>query len=195
MVAKFETQYVSDLEKYGIAQFVQGCQYITRDENGVINNYPTIMHEYYGKIVPYFHPSMAIDGFMSDPLAWGKDVSKSRHHYYITKDPAKNYSGDDYYGNRLPKNPILYLTDHPGVAGYYPAQKRAYNIAMKFKTCIYKAAEVPKVVNPLSIDFATPIHCVEWASSYIYNFDKKKFETLPDIEPYCLASNSFTVRN
>lgn len=191
MSANYQTKTGTSVEKYGIGQFIQGCQYISRKQNGVVTNYPVTKREFMGKVIPYFHPTMAVDGFISDPLSWGEDAEAARHSTYLTKDPSGPWTADDYYnGRNTPADNRLYVVDRPGVAGFYADSQRAYNISLKFKICIYKSADVPREVDPNSQDFAKPIHCVEWASSYVYNFDKGAFETLPDVVPYCSGPDS-----
>jgi hypothetical protein len=139
-----------------------------------------------GKTIPFFSKKMEIDGFTWDPLFRGAETKKLRHFYYLSIDPTVDYTGDDYYGIRGPVENKLYMVDHPGIAGYYADSDRAYNISLKFKTCLYKSADVPKeVIDRTSQDFAKPLHCLEWASSYVYNYSKNKFETLQEIAPYC----------
>jgi hypothetical protein len=186
MVANYQTTKSSSIEKYGIGQFIEGCQYVSKLENGVVVNYPVIKREFMGEMISYFHPEMVVDGFIPDPLAWGEDANASRHSTYITKEPSGDFTAKDYYnGLNLPRDNRLYVIDRPGVAGYYANSERAYNISLKFKTCIYKAADVPKDVHFTNTTFATPLHCVEWASSNVYNYEKGIFETLPEISPYC----------
>lgn len=186
MVANYETTNKKSLEKYGIVQFMQGCQYLSRKVDGVITNYPVIKREFMGKTIPFFSKEMEIDGFTYDPLYRGAVPKELRHFYYLSIDPTVDYSGKDYYGVRGPVSNKLYMIDHPGIAGYYPDSGRAYNISLKFKICLYKSEDVPReVLDRTSQDFAKPLHCLEWASSHVYNYEKNKFESLPEIAPYC----------
>ena len=51
------------------------------------------------------------------------------------------------------------------------------NAALQFKTCIYKASDVPTATRRDNIKFAKPITCFEWQNVYVYDFDKARFET------------------
>jgi hypothetical protein len=190
MVASYETDTNSNLEKYGVGQFIQGCQYFSKREKGVVTRLPVVVRQYRGKWIPYFHPKMVIDGFTVDPLSWGDDSKKPRHFNYFTKFPDREFLAEDYHGVKPSQGTQLYVEDHPGVATYYPDTDHAYNISLKFKTCIYRSADVPKKVAANNLNFAKPIHCFEWASSYVYNFEQEKFETLPEIDPYCFSQKT-----
>ncbi len=191
MTASYETDKNSNLEKYGIAQFIQGCQFMSKIENGKVTRYPAIAREFMGKYIRYLHPKMEIDGFVPDPLSWSYDPKLSRHYSYYNKNPSqRDIVHDDYYGAKPPTESKLYVQDRPGVASFYADSTRAYNVSLKFKTCIYRSADVPTVVDSKNLNFAQPIHCFDWASSYIYNFELGKFETLPEIDPYCLSDAS-----
>ncbi|MFL5813099.1 MAG: hypothetical protein ACJ763_05935, partial [Bdellovibrionia bacterium] len=190
MVASYQTDKNSNLESYGIAQFIQGCQYLSKLENGSVVRYPVVVREYKGKTIPYFHPAMVIDGFTPDPLSWSDNPKDPRHFAYFNKYPDREIKSSDYHGIKPASGNKLYVEDHPGVATFFADTNRAYNISLKFKTCIYRAADVPKTVENDSSDFAKPIHCFDWASSYVYGFDQGKFETLSELDPYCFSQVS-----
>lgn len=190
MVSSYETDNNVNLEKYGIAQFIQGCQYISKRENGAVTRLPVIVREYRGKTIPYFHPTMVIDGFTPDPLSWDDDPKHSRHFAYFNKFPDREIQSADYHGVKPTLGTKLYVEDHPGVASYFADTDRAYNISLKFKTCIYRSADVSKDVAGDNLEFAKPLHCFDWASSYVYNFEQGKFENLSELDPYCFSQTS-----
>ncbi len=92
-----------------------------------------------------------------------------------------------YYGAEKPTIPVVYLTDHP--AGAFVTGTGVKNASLEFKTCIYKAIDVPTETRRDNIGFAKPITCFEWQNAYVYDFDNGKFQTrLADFpireEPY-----------
>lgn len=184
----YQTKKVSDLKDYGIVQFVEGCQFTSKFENGEIKNRQNVNRPYRGKIIPYLHPHLTVDGPSEDPIAWGSDeVRRSRHFFYLTREPGPDGSQrTDYFGIRPPQQSRLFVTSRPGgVAAYYPETKTAYNVSLHFKACIYKTDQVPESVEPEDVEFARPLHCLDWTSSYIYNFEKRTFEVKPGMHPFC----------
>lgn len=183
----YQTKKISDLQKYGIVQFVEGCQFMSKLENGEIQHSPKISRPYRGEIIPYFHPILMNDGPTKDPLVWGDASDQSRHFFYLNRPPVPNVKRE-YFGKKTPPQSRLYVTSRPGgVAAYYPETKTAYNTSLHYRTCLFKTDQVPQSVEPDEVEFATPLHCFDWFSSYIYNFDKRKFETKSEIDPYCFS--------
>jgi hypothetical protein len=74
-----------------------------------------------------------------------------------------------------PQAPVVYMSDYP--AGAFIAGSGIRNVALEFKTCIYKAGDVPSVTRREEISFAKPIHCFEWQNVYVYDFENAKFQT------------------
>ena len=73
------------------------------------------------------------------------------------------------------------MTDYP--AGAFVTGNGVKTTALQFKTCIYKASEVPAKTVRDNVNFATPIHCFEWQNIYVFDFAKGVFETkLPEQE-------------
>jgi hypothetical protein len=185
MFASYETENLEDLETYGFAQFIQGCQYISKKEkNGEIKNYDVTQKEFMGSYINYSFPQMVMDGFNRDPLSWSFYPNRGRHDDYHVVDPSLDKGL--YFKEYIPKENRLYISDRPDVVGFYPDSQRAYNMSVKFKLCLYKSADVPKFLADIyKIDFAKPIHCFEWASSNIWNYEKGRFEKHNDIAPFC----------
>ncbi len=183
----YETKSVSDLESYGVVQFIKGCAY-TRYKNadGSFNNLKNVAREFYGEYQKFDHPKWVIDSIDHDPLYNSYDASKNRHGYYRWNDNKKSFSknGEHYYFNETPSFPRLYVSDYPALASAEPDY--AKNVSLAFKTCIYKSSDIPLVTTPEEIDFATPIHCFDWTSSYTYDFDKKAYNRSDKIDPFCM---------
>src|SRR5437660_1403136 len=78
------------------------------------------------------------------------------------------------YAARKPESPVVYMADYP--TGAFVTGNRVKNAALEFKTCIYKASDVPAETRRDDIDFAKPITCFEWQSVYVYDFDKGAFQ-------------------
>jgi hypothetical protein len=181
----YNTSSLDTLEKYGIAQFIRGCVFYSQVVDGkVVREFDQIEH--YGKIVPFHFPQDVIDGFVKDPIDWGAEEGMpSRHFFYLNKFiGSQEPQPKDRYGIQKPTIPRLYLRDIPGVAQVMQ-DGSAKNISLQFRICIYKSADVPKVVEETNLTFATPLQCFNWNNSFVYNHGLKKYEQPADIVDFC----------
>jgi hypothetical protein len=71
--------------------------------------------------------------------------------------------------------PVVYMTDYP--AGAFVTGTGVKNAALEFKTCLFKASDVPAETRRDDVNFAKPITCFRWENVYVYDFDKQKFQT------------------
>ncbi len=192
MYASYRTDKIEKLGKYGIGQFIRGCMFDSRMENGELKKSVRYSREYYGKTMLYHHPEKAIDGIVRDPLDWGwESVPNQRHAYYQWNPKPELYDvkGSKYVIEADPTLPTLFVSDRPGTVFYDANAKTAKNISLEFSTCIYKTKEVPTDVAPDKLDFAEPIQCFSWTSSFVYNHRKGKFETLKTLDSICTDKN------
>jgi hypothetical protein len=67
------------------------------------------------------------------------------------------------------------MADYPH--GAFVTGAGVKNAALEFKTCIYKATDVPRETRRDDIAFARPITCFEWQNIYVYDFAQGKFQT------------------
>jgi hypothetical protein len=185
---EYETDSVDALEKYAIVQFKKGCVfYSSKNGEGKITRNVSDTVPSFGEDIPFCFRKWVIDSQDTDP-AYNSDPEYGRFYFLRWNEPG---SYDDwtqkYYGAEKPKIPVVYMTDYPG--GAFVAGTGVRNVALEFKTCIYKAADVPAATRRDQIDFARPINCLEWQNVYVYDFDKGAFQTnLADVprweEPY-----------
>jgi hypothetical protein len=192
MSANYETKDAATLEKYGLVQYVHGCQYISVKENNVVKKYPVIKIQHFGEEIPYFFPKMVIDGWNTDPLSWSSDLGLSRHFNYFTKEQGigRERNSKQYHGVNPATEGKLYVVDQPGLAAYYPDSERAYNMSVKYKLCLHKAKDVPIEVKSDKVHLPNAIHCMEWSTSFIYDHFKEKYESKSEIDPHCLDPKS-----
>ena len=188
MTAKYETGQISSLESYGLVQFLRGCQYSNYYSGGQEKKVGDIDIDHYGSILPFHFTDWVIDGFVRDPMDWGDQPGISSRHYFYrwnTVPGSFDQATAKWFGQESPKNAILYVVDHPGTATYFPDTDSSSNISMLFRTCIFKAADVPRDVADSDVNFARPIHCLDWNSSFIYNRKLGKMESPDGIDPFC----------
>lgn len=182
MVSEYKTTHVDSLEKYGLAQFIKGCQFSSNGRKKELN----IDRNWGQGISNFVHRQWVLDRVSSDPLDWGfDDNSPIRHFFYRWNSTSNSHEKETqhYYGKERPSQPALYVRDLPGTA--FEMDGDAKNISLQFKVCIYKTEDVPLHVNAEDLNFAKPLACLNWNSSWIYNHEQGKFEQPLEIDSIC----------
>jgi hypothetical protein len=175
VIMEYETDSADALEKYAIVQFMKGCVfYSSKNRKGEINRNVSDIPSF-GENIPFCFPQWVIDSQDTDP-AYNSDPEYGRFHLLRWNKPGSyDYRTQKYYGAEKPKIPVVYMTDYPD--GAFVTGTGVKNAAVEFKTCIYKASDVPTETRRDDIGFAKPITCFEWQNVYVYDFDKGKFQT------------------
>src|ERR1044071_9422598 len=151
VIMEYETDSVDAIEKYAIVQFVKGCVFSTTKNHGKIVKQINYAVSSFGESVPLCFPRWVIDSQDADPV----------------------YNSDPEFGR-------FYLLRWNAPGSYETLTQKYYgvkNTSLQFKTCIYKAVEVPAQTISDNVNFANPIHCFQWQSVYIFDFEKGQFET------------------
>lgn len=182
--ARYETNRVRDLEKYVFVQFIKGCDFSSELANGEVEIAYDRVYPRDAGVITFKFPDWTIDSYDLDP-AYATVPDKSRFYGNRWNTVPGSFSTDTefFYGQRKPRIPKIYIVDHPGQAFYLNG--RAHNISLKFRTCIYQTKNVSKKVAHDNINFAEPISCYEWSSSFVYNHFIGEFESFLDIVPAC----------
>jgi len=182
MYASFKTKTVDTLEKYSVVQFIKGCKFNSSiDENGNITRRISEKREFFGDIVDFIHKDWVIDSVDVDPVY--NSHEQGRHLIYRWNPTQNTRANHIYVYKQYPTVPFLYVRDFPGTAR---AQgESAKNISLKFKTCLYKSADIPFQTGPKDVSLDDSLSCFEWSSSFIYNFKKKKYDKKKSIDPFC----------
>lgn len=176
VIMEYETDSVPALEKYAIVQFKKGCVFYTSETaSGVIKRSINSTVFSFGESVPYCFRNWIIDSQDADP-AYNSDPAHGRIYLARWNRPGSyDNQTQRFYGVQKPTRPVIYMTDYP--SGAFVRASGVKNTALEFKTCIYKASEVPAVTRRDDIDFAKPIHCFDWQNVYIYDFKTARFQT------------------
>jgi hypothetical protein len=176
VIMEYETDSVDALEKYAIVQFKKGCVfYSSRNRDGKIDRNVGDVVSSFGRNIPFCFPHWVIDSQDTDP-AYNSDPEHGRFYLLRWNEPGSyDYRTQKYYGAEKPKIPVVYMTDNP--AGAFVTGTDVKNVALQFKTCIYKAADVPTETRRDNIAFSKPIACLEWQNVYVYDFDRREFQT------------------
>jgi hypothetical protein len=174
-IMEYETDSVNALEKYAIVQFVRGCVFdSSRNAQGKITRNVSYFVPSFGESIPFCFRDWVIDSQDTDP-AYNSDPEYGRFYLLRWNKPGSyEYPNHKYYGAEKPKIPIVYMADYP--AGAFVTGSGIKNAALEFKTCMYKARDVPAETRRDDITFAKPLTCFPWQSVYVYDFNKGKFE-------------------
>lgn len=197
LFAEYKTANLPALEKYGFVQFIKGCHFSSKVINGKVQKELAYSRHFFGGTIAYTHPTFVIDSVDMDPFynsdrepdqnGFDLDILKYRYLLYRwnTVPGSFDKKTQKYYGREKPITPSLYVTDYPGVANFSSSTREAHNISLKLKMCVYKTDEIPLQLKPEEINFATPITCFDWSSSFIYDHENEKFEAKAEIDPFC----------
>jgi hypothetical protein len=173
---EYETDSVATLERFAVVQFVKGCVfYSSKNGRGKITRTVIDTVTSFGEQVPFCFPDWVIDSQDTDP-AYNSDPEQGRFHLLRWNKPGSyDQRTQKFYGTEKPKSPVVYITDYP--AGAFVGITAVKNTALAFKSCIYKAVDVPSDTRRHNTVFADAIACFEWQSIYIYDFDRGVFQT------------------
>ncbi|MDO8495932.1 MAG: hypothetical protein Q7S43_00560 [bacterium] len=182
--ARYETKKIKDLEKYVFVQFIKGCDFSSSLVNGQPAVEQDVSYPRDAGPIKFLFKEWTIDSYDFDPV-YSTVPGKSRFFGYRWNMIPGSFSTDTekLYGQEKPKVPKMYIVDHPGSAFYLNGT--AHNISLQFRTCIYRTKDVPRTVSHNDINFAKPIHCYEWTSSFVYNHSVGEFESPLSISSAC----------
>jgi len=175
-IMEYETDSVNAIEKYAIVQFVKGCVFdSSKNRQGKIIKNVNYGVSSFGESISLCFPEWVIDSQDTDP-AYNSDPEYGRFYLLRWNEPGSyDNRTQKYYGAEKPNHPVVYMTDYP--AGAFVTGTGVKNAALEFKTCIYKARDVPTETRRDNINFAKPLTCFEWQNVYVYDFDKGRFQT------------------
>ena len=176
VIMEYETKTVKALEKYAIVQFKKGCVFhSSKNGAGKIDRQISDVVPSFGEKIPFCFRDWVIDSQDTDP-AYNSDPEYGRF-YLLRWNKPGSYDNrtQKFYGAQKPRKPVLYMTDYP--AGAFVTGTGVKNVSLEFKTCIYKASDVPVETHRDDIHFAKPIACFDWQNVYVYDFDKASFQT------------------
>jgi hypothetical protein len=176
VIMEYETDSVAALERYAIVQFKKGCVFHSaKNGAGKIDRNISDVVPSFGENIPFCFREWVIDSQDTDP-AYNSDPKYGRH-YLLRWNKPGSYDNrtQKFYGAQKPRKPVVYMTDYP--AGAFVTGTGVRNVSLEFKTCIYKASDVPAKTRRDDIHFAKPLACFDWQNVYVYDFAKASFQT------------------
>jgi hypothetical protein len=203
MVAGYETKDIPSLEKYGIVQFIQGCQISKALINGKSTTLFNTRRSFFDFDVPFHHPNWVVDSMDVDPLyasiaydpavygsippdQWKRQAAYriNKPNFFVDESPEQQ----SVFQFRTPIEPKLYISDMP-TGSYGAADRKSPNFSypsMHFHTCIFKMSDIPEVATPDWNGNGKAIACFDWANNHHYDAAQDRFVDAKAIEPICL---------
>ena len=180
--AWYETDVIESLEDYVFVQFILGCVYKTSFVGGRVASELSLANLHFEEFRLAQYPQWAIDSIDTDP-AYHSAQGHPRHFQYRWDPVLSHTRTEKIWGLQKPNSPTLYVRDYPSTAFFQDGH--AQNVSLRFNMCLYKAGDVPEKWTPDKLDFAVPISCFSWDSSFIYNHARGVFERHGDIAEVC----------
>ncbi|HEY9585086.1 MAG TPA: hypothetical protein VJJ02_00640 [Candidatus Paceibacterota bacterium] len=185
MYASYVTTSVGKIEKYLFVQFIRGSIFTSEmlPEGKVVKHFSVVRRHIdtpEGKIL-FRHPDWVVDKDRGpDPSMSADSTNPGDRHFFLewSNTPAvwdSDRSQGNLYGEKKPTFPQVYVTDSPEAAAVFPTGI-VRNTSLEFRTCLYRAIDVPLSVPKGSINFAVPIKCFEWAQSFVYDHAKQSWD-------------------
>lgn len=202
----FEADNFEHLQNYGFVQRIRGCTYeVSKNADGTFKKRiaESIMH--LGKKRIYVFPDWSADATTTDPLYYGPSEEDSHLeggrlslHRWTPKLGVtdKKKTKDLYEILRLPESkkqqltPAVFVTDTPSMAYQTDTSSNVFqNVSLEFEICLYKLEDIPLKISDESKLEAVPLICHQWNSQYEFNFEKNKYEYLPQksLDPFCAS--------
>jgi hypothetical protein len=193
---ELETSSRDLLTKYGIVQYIKGCQYSLTSKGEVKMSYRSLLGK---NNVPFLHKDWEVDSaddndpvFWSNPAAGYDDLrgfEVPRNSSYAYANPAITESYGPWGGKPSNlKESKIFVSDQPSPATWKlnPDLTQVVNVtSLQFKTCIYEMSKVPNEIADAKINFPDPVKCLEWSSNFSYDFAKRKFVEQKEISSVC----------
>jgi hypothetical protein len=182
VIMEYETASTGALENYAVVQFKKGCVfYSSQNADGGITRTVGDIVPSFGEDVPFCFTDWVIDSQDADPV-YNSDPEYGRFYLLRWNRPGSyDQRTQKYYGAEKPRTPVVYMADYP--SGAFVTETSVKNVALQFKSCIYKAAEVPARTRRNDLAFADPIACFDWQNVYVYDFSARTFRTDPAQAP------------
>ena len=183
-----KTKRISDLESFGVVQFIRGCMFRTRLVNGVPTKELSVSRNELGNTVLFQHKTWEIDNDNNDPLI-SAEPGYGRFALLRWNQDSKNVQSDGsiLYGNTKPPHSTVFLSDLPTAGALMPTLDAADNTTLEFQTCIFKITDLPLKtdVKGSNVDKSKALFCAHWNHNYVFNFATQTTDEPKTADPIC----------
>lgn len=190
--ALYTTEKTAQIEDYALVQWIEGCVFDSDLKNGEVIKWSDTHREHFGKMRPFKHVTPEIDSDSTDPI-YTSYPKRGRHAILRWNKNPKNLDAEKatFWAVARPSHATVFATDLPGPASIEEIMNgkvtSVRNSSLKFTTCLFKTNDLPLETDPQgsNIDAKKAIGCLHWDHSFVYNFDKQKFESPSEIDAFC----------
>lgn len=182
---EYETSSAAAIRDYLFVQFIKGCVYSAKNNgDGPVSVSYDVYLEHFGKRKEFHFKDWVIDSDIDDPALSSTPQSRYGFLRWNTVRDSFDKSTEKPYVEEIPTYPRVYLSNHGGGSAFNEGPY-ARNVSLEFKTRLYKAKDVPAAADPDDLNFAEPIVCYRSRSSFVFNYETKKFDQPQEIVPAC----------
>jgi hypothetical protein len=188
LYAWYQTKSLETLEKYVFVQYVRGCAYFVMYSEGEVNAYFNKIEHGGMRNSVFCFPEWEIDMITRDPVYTSEGVHRHKFAQWtnIPRQFPSKYAKE--YGEEKPVFPILGMIDSPDrafVRKWGNGRVLAYNSALEFRTCLYRAEDVPHEMDPKDTIAREPLKCSYSSGIHVYDPDTGRIENPSEFPAIC----------
>lgn len=191
LYAWYESTGLDNLESYTFVQYLRGCVFVSQlDANMVEERGLGVTRSYFGARTVFVHREWQIDSDDELPMFGSSKSQPLQPHYFMEWGGNPNKFPDHsqkLYGEDPPSVPRLYIranVEPPAHVTESVGALAATNHSLEFRMCLYRTKDVVGRTDKHAF-IENPIDCFSWASSFVYDFKAKKFNSPQGIMPIC----------
>ena len=191
LYAWYESTSLDNVESYTYVQYLRGCVFVSQlDANMVEERGLGVTRPYFGVRTVFVHREWQIDSDDELPMFGSSKSQPLQPHYFMEWGGNPNKFPDrrqKLYGEDPPNVPRLYVRANVEPAAYVTENVSglsAINHSLEFRMCLYRSEDVVGRTDKHAF-IENPIDCFSWASSFVYDFKAKKFNSPKGILPIC----------
>ena len=187
----YSTKTVDDLSHYLVVQFTRGCMWYSfvGGDGKLVTEFGVIRGFQNNSRVQHVFPDWVVDSNDADPAYTPGGDPHSRHYLLQWNDWISDWIPSrqgKLFGEERPTRPYGYITDMPGPAYFVPRTGQAINMSLEYKTCLFKAGDVPTSVFGPTIDMDKAVACFRWDAQHVYDHQLGIFKSPRGIHPECI---------
>lgn len=189
--AGFEVNEIPALSRYVFVQFTRGCMWDSyQNADGSILTEFGVLRNFQGFYrIQHVLPKWTVDSNDTDPV-YGADIETGNRMFYLQTADSIPLGIPRAQGKLLGEVPATipfgYITDMPGPGTYSTNLKWAKNMSLEYKTCLFRATDVPRTVG--EVEFAITekaIDCFDWGVKKVYDHKALDFVSHEGIHAEC----------
>lgn len=182
-----KTKSIDDIEKYGVVQYIRGCQWSSQWDGKTVTKSMNIVRDHFGSNVVFRHRGWEIDSDSTDPIYSSYKDERFALWRWNTDPTSLDADTATLLHDGPTPHPTVFVTDAPGAQALNLDRKSASNSTLEFRTCLFNITDLPLATDKAgsNIDQSKALHCFEWNSNYVFDFKEMKMKSPATIDPIC----------